>query len=165
MLTAHACAIVIPANTKGNCPVTSINSTQTIPYNNNMALAAGGTGCLGQPLFQSCAESFAKIILLYMCVKKNLHLPTLLCLSMWRAFFCLYSCPFSCNQNFNKISPTFIGRLQVPNVQGIIERLLLFLESGCDAVVSEALIAMKDLLRRYPDVAEVVVAQVRFEFA
>lgn len=50
--------------------------------------------------------------------------------------------------------------MKVPEVAGIVERLLIFLESGCDAVVSEALVVTKDLLRRFPDMAEVVVAQV-----
>lgn len=49
---------------------------------------------------------------------------------------------------------------QVPHVSGIVERLLIFLESHCEAVVSEALVCMKDLLRRFPEMAEVVVAQV-----
>lgn len=51
--------------------------------------------------------------------------------------------------------------MQVPEVPGIVERLLVFLESACDVVMAEALVQMKDLLRRYPDMAEVVVAQVR----
>jgi hypothetical protein len=51
--------------------------------------------------------------------------------------------------------------LQVPEVPGIVERLLVFLESNCEEVMAEALVQMKDLLRRYPDMAEVVVAQVR----
>ena len=45
--------------------------------------------------------------------------------------------------------------LQVPDVSGIIERLLLFLDSGSEALTAEALVQMKDLLRRYPDVAQV----------
>mmetsp|Transcript_32786 Transcript_32786/g.83214 ORF Transcript_32786/g.83214 Transcript_32786/m.83214 type:complete len:924 (-) Transcript_32786:319-3090(-) len=54
-----------------------------------------------------------------------------------------------------------VGRiaLQVPDASGVVERLLIFLDSGCDQVVAEALVQMKDLLRRYPDMAEVVVSQ------
>ena len=48
---------------------------------------------------------------------------------------------------------------QVPDVSGIIERLLIFLETGYDHIQAEALIQMKDLLRRYPDMAEVCIAQ------
>ena len=40
-------------------------------------------------------------------------------------------------------------------MSGIIERLLLFLDSGSEALTAEALVQMKDLLRRYPDVAQV----------
>lgn len=39
--------------------------------------------------------------------------------------------------------------------QGIVERLLLFLDSGAEHLVAETLIQMKDLLRRYPDMAMV----------
>ncbi|KAJ9512707.1 hypothetical protein QJQ45_019004, partial [Haematococcus lacustris] len=55
-----------------------------------------------------------------------------------------------------------VGRiaLAVPDAAGIIERLLGLLESHCEVVVCEALVQMKDLLRRYPDMAEVVVSQV-----
>lgn len=44
---------------------------------------------------------------------------------------------------------------QVPDVSGIVERLLVFLDSNSEDVVAEALVQMKDLLRRYPDMAEV----------
>lgn len=40
-------------------------------------------------------------------------------------------------------------------MNGIVERLLLFLESGYDHIVAEALIQLKDLLRRYPDLGDV----------
>ncbi len=45
--------------------------------------------------------------------------------------------------------------MQVPDVGGIVERLLVFLDSSSEDVVAEALVQMKDLLRRYPDMAEV----------
>lgn len=47
------------------------------------------------------------------------------------------------------------ARPQVPDASGVVERLLLFLDSGCEEVVAEALVQMKNLLRRYPDMAEV----------
>lgn len=47
--------------------------------------------------------------------------------------------------------------LSVPDVSGIVERLLAFLESGSEHLIAETLIQMKDLLRRYPDMGEVVV--------
>ena len=37
---------------------------------------------------------------------------------------------------------------------GIVERLLGFLETGRAHVTAEALLALKDLLRRYPGIAE-----------
>lgn len=40
-------------------------------------------------------------------------------------------------------------------MNGIVERLLLFLESGYDHIVAETLVQLKDLLRRYPDLGEV----------
>jgi hypothetical protein len=43
----------------------------------------------------------------------------------------------------------------VADVNGIVERLLLFLESGYDHIVAETLVQLKDLLRRYPDLGEV----------
>ena len=50
---------------------------------------------------------------------------------------------------------TTLITFQVPDVSGIIERLLLFLDSGSEALTAEALVQMKDLLRRYPDMAQV----------
>ncbi|GAX84188.1 hypothetical protein CEUSTIGMA_g11611.t1 [Chlamydomonas eustigma] len=54
-----------------------------------------------------------------------------------------------------------VGRiaLTVPDVSGIIERLLLFLDAGSEALTAEALVQMKDLLRRYPDIAQVCLPQ------
>ena len=46
---------------------------------------------------------------------------------------------------------------QVPDAAGVVERLLLFLESGHDHIVAEALIALQELLRTYPSLAEVSV--------
>ena len=46
------------------------------------------------------------------------------------------------------------------DVAGIVERLLGFLEMGKDHVTAETLIQIKDLLRRYPDVAEAALAAV-----
>jgi vesicle coat complex subunit len=44
--------------------------------------------------------------------------------------------------------------LSVPDVGGIIERLLTFLDvGGPEHLIAEALVQMKDLLRRYPDIA------------
>lgn len=60
-----------------------------------------------------------------------------------------------------------VGRiaLQVPDMGGIVERLLLFLDSHCEDVVAETLVQMKDLLRRYPDMAEVCISQVHWQDA
>lgn len=49
----------------------------------------------------------------------------------------------------------FLIGVQVADVNGIVERLLLFLESGYDHIVAETLVQLKDLLRRYPDLGEV----------
>ncbi len=49
---------------------------------------------------------------------------------------------------------------QVQDVAGIVERLLGFLELGRQHVTAETLIQVKDLLRRYPDVAEAALAAV-----
>eukprot|EP00967_Tisochrysis_lutea_P156745 scaffold316493_cov18-Tisochrysis_lutea.AAC.1 len=49
----------------------------------------------------------------------------------------------------------YVGSSHVPDMGGIVERLLLFLDSHCEDVVAETLVQMKDLLRRYPDMAEV----------
>lgn len=40
-------------------------------------------------------------------------------------------------------------------MNGLVERLLMFLESGYDHIVAETLIQLRDLLRRYPDLGEV----------
>jgi hypothetical protein len=45
--------------------------------------------------------------------------------------------------------------VQVSDVNGLVERLLMFLESGYDHIVAETLIQLRDLLRRYPDLGEV----------
>lgn len=44
--------------------------------------------------------------------------------------------------------------LEASDVAGIVDRLLQFLETGTDYVVSEALIVVKDLLRRFPERAD-----------
>jgi hypothetical protein len=51
----------------------------------------------------------------------------------------------------------------VSDVNGLVERLLMFLESGHDHIVAETLIQLRDLLRRYPDLGEVRV-RVRVQF-
>ena len=50
--------------------------------------------------------------------------------------------------------------LQVQDVGGIVERLLGFLETGRDFVTAEAIIQLKDLLRRYPAIAEASLSSV-----
>ncbi|EFJ51657.1 hypothetical protein VOLCADRAFT_56821 [Volvox carteri f. nagariensis] len=64
------------------------------------------------------------------------------------------------------ISPTMareavraVGRiaLTVPDSGGIVERLLMFLDGSSEHLVAEALVQLKDVLRRYPDVAHVCV--------
>ncbi|GLI59252.1 hypothetical protein VaNZ11_001098 [Volvox africanus] len=64
------------------------------------------------------------------------------------------------------ISPTMareavraVGRiaLAVPDSSGIVERLLMFLDGGSEHLVAEALVQLKDVLRRYPDVAHMCV--------
>jgi hypothetical protein len=50
------------------------------------------------------------------------------------------------------------GRFQVADVAGIVDRLLGFLEVGKEFVTAETLIQIKDLLRRFPDIAPVVIA-------
>jgi len=47
--------------------------------------------------------------------------------------------------------------LAVPDVSGIIERLIGFLEYGDQEIIAETLVQMKDLLRRYPDMCEVCI--------
>ncbi|GIL71417.1 hypothetical protein Vretimale_2716 [Volvox reticuliferus] len=64
------------------------------------------------------------------------------------------------------ISPTMareavraVGRiaLAVSDSGGIVERLLMFLDGGSEHLIAEALVQLKDVLRRYPDVAHVCV--------
>jgi hypothetical protein len=50
--------------------------------------------------------------------------------------------------------------LQVQDVSGLLDRLLNFLELGKDCVTAETLIQIKDLLRRYPHIADVAIASV-----
>ena len=50
--------------------------------------------------------------------------------------------------------------LQVQEVGGIVERLLGFLEIDKPFVTAEALIQIADLLRRYPEMAEVSISSV-----
>jgi hypothetical protein len=45
--------------------------------------------------------------------------------------------------------------LQVSDVNGVVERLLVFLESSYSHIVAETLVQLKDLLRRYPDLGQV----------
>jgi Adaptin N terminal region len=53
-----------------------------------------------------------------------------------------------------------IHTMQVQDVSGLLDRLLNFLELGKDCVTAETLIQIKDLLRRYPHIAEVAIASV-----
>ncbi|KAK9822016.1 hypothetical protein WJX74_000790 [Apatococcus lobatus] len=55
-----------------------------------------------------------------------------------------------------------VGRisLEVHEVGGIVERLLEFLEIGKSHVTAETIIQMKDLLRTFPDIAEVCLASI-----
>ncbi|GIL46366.1 hypothetical protein Vafri_3358 [Volvox africanus] len=64
------------------------------------------------------------------------------------------------------ISPTMareavraVGRiaLAVPDSGGIVERLVMFLDGGSEHLVAEALVQLKDVLRRYPDVVHTCV--------
>ena len=50
--------------------------------------------------------------------------------------------------------------MQVHDVGGIVERLLEFLEIGKNHVTAETIIQMKDLLRTFPDIAEVCLASI-----
>jgi hypothetical protein len=50
--------------------------------------------------------------------------------------------------------------VQVQDVSGLLDRLLNFLELGKDCVTAETLIQIKDLLRRYPHIADVAIASV-----
>ena len=45
-------------------------------------------------------------------------------------------------------------------VAGLVERLLGFLDIGKDFVTAETIVQVKDLARKYPDIAEVCVASV-----
>ena len=49
---------------------------------------------------------------------------------------------------------------QVQDVAGIVERLLGFLETGKAFVTAETLVQLKDLLRRYPAIADACLASV-----
>ena len=72
--------------------------------------------------------------------------------------------PAFCKQTLEALlSPEYLlllPVLQVSEVPGIIERLLGFLEVGKDFVTAETVIQIKDLMRRYPDAAEVCVGSV-----
>lgn len=46
------------------------------------------------------------------------------------------------------------------DVDGIVERLLGFLDTGKAYVTAEAVIQIKDLLRRYPAIAEACLASI-----
>lgn len=50
--------------------------------------------------------------------------------------------------------------LKVPDVNGILDRLLLFLGYEKDYVTAETLVQMTDVLRRYPDAAEACVESI-----
>ncbi|KAK9817308.1 hypothetical protein WJX72_012438 [[Myrmecia] bisecta] len=50
--------------------------------------------------------------------------------------------------------------LEVQDVAGIVERLLGFLEIGKDFITAETIIQIKDLVRRYPDIAEACISSV-----
>ena len=49
---------------------------------------------------------------------------------------------------------------QVQDTTGIVERLLGFLEAGKTHVTAEALIQIKDLLRRYPEIAQACISSI-----
>ena len=49
---------------------------------------------------------------------------------------------------------------QVPEVDGIVERLIGFLDVGKDHITAETLIQLCDLLRRFPEAADVALASV-----
>ena len=46
------------------------------------------------------------------------------------------------------------------DVSGLVDRLLGFLELSKDFVTAETLIQLKDLLRRYPHIAEIAIASI-----
>lgn len=50
--------------------------------------------------------------------------------------------------------------LEVQDVPGLVERLLGFLDIGKDFVTAETIVQVKDLARKYPDIAEVCVGSV-----
>lgn len=50
--------------------------------------------------------------------------------------------------------------LKVPDMSGIVERLIGFLDYGDQEIISETIVQMKDLLRRYPDVSEVCIPSI-----
>lgn len=50
--------------------------------------------------------------------------------------------------------------MQVQDVGGIVERLLGFLEVGKPFVTAEAVTQIADLLRRFPELAEVCISSV-----
>lgn len=49
---------------------------------------------------------------------------------------------------------------QVQGVAGLVERLLGFLDIGKDFVTAETIVQVKDLARKYPDIADVCVGSV-----
>jgi len=48
----------------------------------------------------------------------------------------------------------------VQDVPGLVERLLGFLDIGKDFVTAETIVQVKDLARKYPDIAEVCVGSI-----
>ena len=50
--------------------------------------------------------------------------------------------------------------MQVQDVPGLVERLLGFLDIGKDFVTAETIVQVKDLARKYPDIAEVCVGSI-----
>lgn len=50
--------------------------------------------------------------------------------------------------------------MQVQDVPGLVERLLGFLDIGKDYLTAETVVQVKDLARKYPDIAEVCVGSV-----
>ncbi|DBA85225.1 TPA: hypothetical protein ACH3X2_005929 [Trebouxia sp. C0005] len=50
--------------------------------------------------------------------------------------------------------------LEVQDVPGLVERLLGFLDIGKDFVTAETIVQVKDLARKYPDIAEVCVGSI-----
>eukprot|EP00210_Caulerpa_lentillifera_P003030 g2892.t1 len=66
------------------------------------------------------------------------------------------------NPNMAREAVKAVGKvaLAVPDVSGIIERLIGFLEYGEQEIISETLVQMKDLLRRFPDMCEVCIPSI-----